>query len=332
MKRANFLIPAIAQTDNLLLAFYKAQQGKSHSRAVRVYRANLSENTELLKQQIMSGKVAVGNYRQFTIYEPKQRQISAPAFNEQVLHHALMNICHPFFDSAQIFDSYASRPGKGVHAALRRAQEYARSYPFYLKLDVRKFFDSIHHSVLKTQLLRQFKDRKLLHILYCIIDSYETEPNRGVPIGNLSSQYFANHFLTGLDRYIKETLRIKAYVRYMDDMVLWHSDKETLKQVLEKIRTYINNQLLCEIKPPNLNLIQYGLPFLGYLIFPHNTRLLQNSKRRFIHKINQTTRNYENGYWSQQTCSRSANSLLAFARFADTIYLRQQLFIKQNTN
>ena len=176
----------------------------------------------LLRQQLLSGEVEVGDYSYFKIYDPKEREICASAFREQVLHHALMNICHQYFERYQIYDSYASRPDKGVHAALHRAKTYSQRQFWFLKLDVKQFFASIHHTVLKKQLQHLFKDYELLTIFAHIIDSYAASPNRGVPIGNLSSQYFANHYLAGLDHFIKEELRCKRYVRYMDDMVLWN--------------------------------------------------------------------------------------------------------------
>ena len=234
MKAPRRLIEQVADPDNLRLAFWKARIGKSNGNNVSAYRKELGKNLLLLREQILSGDVMVGNYRFFTIYDPKERQICAAAFSEQVLHHALMNVCHPIFERVQIYDSYASRKGKGVYAALERAQVFTNKNQWFLKLDVRKFFDSIHQATLKTQLARIIGDGKVLWLLYQIIDSYCTIPGRGVPIGNLTSQYFANHFLAELDHCIKEKLRIKAYVRYMDDFVLWHSEKQIY-------RLYSNN-------------------------------------------------------------------------------------------
>jgi retron-type reverse transcriptase len=264
MRRAGKLIEAIAEMDNLRLAAWKAAKGKRHSRQVLAYTARLETNLADLQKDIVSGKVSVGNYHYFKIYEPKERQICASAFGEQVLHHALMNICHPYFDSYLIEDSYASRQGKGVHAALDRAHEFTQKNTFFLKLDVKKFFDSIHQGVLKSQLARRFKDERLLQIFFQIIDSYQVQPARGVPIGNLTSQYFANHYLAGLDRFIKQQLCCTAYVRYMDDMLLWHSDKQQLRQAEKHIAHYVEGNLRCTLKPTQLNRTALGVPFLGY--------------------------------------------------------------------
>ena len=268
----------------------------------------------------------MGNYRYFKIFEPKERQICASAFREQVLHHALMNICHPYFERSLIFDSYASRKGKGTSAAIERAKIHTKRYPFFLKLDVRKFFESIYHPVLKEQLNRLIKDKVVLSLFYQIIDSYTAHHERGLPIGNLTSQYFANHYLSSLDHFIKEDLGIKAYVRYMDDMVLWHDDKTVLQSAYAAIKTFVENTLASQLKPELLNYSSCGLPFLGYLIRPYLMRLSQRSKQRFIKKMTIIEQHYHSETWQESDCQRRALPLLAFIKHADTEGLRQRIF------
>lgn len=325
MKRATHLIPLISDMENLELAFWKASKGKRYAGQVLAYQQDLNFQLITLQQQIQTGLVDVGNYRFFKIYDPKEREICASAIREQVLHHAIMNICHPFFERKQIDDSYACRKGKGTYAALARAKFFTKKNDFFLKLDVLKFFASIHHEVLKQQLRRMFKDTRLIEILDKIIDSYEASPNRGMPIGNLSSQYFANHFLSGLDHFIKEKLRIKAYVRYMDDMVLWHQDKKVLQTALISITDYVENQLLCELKPPIINRSRCGLPFLGYVVYPYQIRLNRRSKARFIRKMKAIEAKYQVGEWDEATCQRHALPLIAFTRHADSKALRKKI-------
>lgn len=325
MKRANNLIPVIADPDNLRLAFVKARKGKRYTRQVLDFQDRLDENLLVLREQLQSGLVDVGNYRYFKIYDPKEREICACAFPEQVLHHALMNVGHDHFERKQIYDSYACRLGKGTYAALDRAKKYTRKYRWYLKLDVQKFFANVHHGVLKAQLSGMFKDRRLLEILGKIIDSYEDLEERGLPIGNLTSQYFANHYLSGLDHFVKERLRVKAYVRYMDDMVFWADDKQTLKAVLQEVEGYIRDQLRCELKPPILNQIKYGVTFLGYRVFPYHMHLSQRSKQRFIKKINQLNHQYETGTWNEAECQRKVLPLLAFTQHANTLAFRKKV-------
>ena len=328
MKRKNYLIDSIIHPDNLRLAFWKASKGKRWGENVLAYQKNLDENLLILRSQIESGLVSVGNYQYFRIFEPKEREICASAFDEQVLHHALMNICHEDFERFQIYDSYASRKGKGTYAALARAQKYAKQYDWYLKLDVRKFFASIHHQVLKSQLRALYKDLRLLEILNKVIDSYEATSNRGLPIGNLTSQYFANHYLAKLDHIIKEQFQAKAYVRYMDDVVFWHNEKRQLEILFQKVQDYVKTNLLLELKPKQLNRIRHGLPFLGYRIYPHTLKLTQRSKRRFIKKFAQLEENYHSGLWDEATCQRRAMPLLAFISYANTQGLRESIILQ----
>ncbi len=325
MKTANQLIEPIADPENLRLAFWKASKGKRHAVEVLAYQKDLDKNLGELRAQILRGVVEVGSYRYFKIYEPKERQICASAFKEQVLHHALMNICHPYFEKQLIFDSYASRKGKGTYAAIERAQYYAYQNRFFLKLDVRKFFDSIQHDVLKAQLARVFEDKKLLSIFNQIIDSYEAQPKRGLPIGNLTSQYFANQFLSPLDHFLKDHKSIRCYVRYMDDMVLWHNDKEVLIQWRDDIIRFIKTELSCDLKPELLNFTTCGLPFLGYLIFHKKIRLTQQSKQRFIRKASDVETFYNMGEWSEMKCQMHILPLLAFVQHADTEGFRSYL-------
>jgi len=358
MKRAKHLIEQIAEPDNLRLAFWKARKGKTHSHGVEIYRADLDLNLMNLREQILSGLVEVGNYHYFKVYEPKERQICAAPFGERVLHHALMNICHESFERHQISDSYASRIGKGTYAALEQAQRFSCNYRWYLKLDVRQFFATVHHGVLREQLGRLFKDPKLLEILGKILDSYETDLTvpaalaagsisgetlefqpgypaakaagtaRGLPIGNLTSQYFANHYLSGLDHFVKKELGVKAYVRYMDDMVLWSDEKTELQKALASILEFVEQRLLCELKPAQLNNTAQGLPFLGYRVKPYHTRLLGQSKRRFVRKFRLAEEMLHSGEWSQATYQRHLLPLLAFTQHADTAGFRKKVVLK----
>lgn len=328
-KKANHLIESIADMDNLRLAFWKARKGKSYSGQVERYRSDLEANLIRLREQILTGAVEVGNYHFFKIFDPKERQICAPAFAEQVLHHALMNVCHEYFERVQIFDSYACRKGKGTYAALDRAKSFTEKNGWFLKLDIRKFFDSVHHGVLKNQLDRRFKDWAVLRIFEKIIDSYETQSGRGLPIGNLSSQYFANHFLNGLDNSVKNDLRAKCYVRYMDDLVLWHDDKRFLKNARREIEHYVETELRCALKPPLLNQAAQGMTFLGYRLFPDRLLLAQHSKKRFVRKYREIEENYRSGTWDEAYCQRKVLPLLAFVQHAETLAWRKKIILPE---
>ena len=325
MERQGRLLEKIAEMENLQLAFYKAKKGKASKREVLKYGKHFQENLLNLRQQILSCRVIPGNYRYFTIYDPKKRLICAAPFGQRVLHHALMNVCHLFFEKVQIFDSYASRPGKGTYAALERAKQFNCHYKWFLKLDYNKYFDSLDHIILKKQLNSIFKDRDLLIIFYKIIDSYRAKPNQGVPIGNLTSQYFSNHYLAIADHYVKETLKIKAYVRYMDDMVLWHNDKKTLIKAGLKLDKFSACQLKLTLKPFCLNQNLKGLPFLGYLLYPDKIRLAHRSCGRFIKKYNMYEKNLKSGKWTEKEYQIHILPLIAFTKHANAKEFRKKM-------
>ncbi len=329
MKRGIQLITAITDPNNMRLAYWKAGKGKRYSHQVKVFQKDLDKNLLTLRGEIQRGDIFIGNYHYFKIYDPKEREICAAPFREQVFHHALMNICHPYFERVQIYDSYASRIGKGTHAAIARAQEYSRQYDYYLKLDVQKFFASLHHSVLREQVKRIIKDKYVLNLFKTLIDSYSASPERGVPIGNLTSQYLANHYLSGLDHFIKETLQIKGYVRYMDDMVLWHDSKNHLKEARDTIQHYLETQLYCTLKPEQLNKTRRGLSFLGYQVFPYQIRLTQRSKLRFMKKMGIIETQYYLGNWTETMCQVYVRPIFSFIRKANTQQKKVCLYKKK---
>ncbi|MBC7507730.1 MAG: RNA-directed DNA polymerase [Ferruginibacter sp.] len=324
MKRTNHILEQVADMDNLYLAFWKAKKEKPANSEMLAYQQQLQVNLLQLSNQVLTAGVCIGNYHYFKIYDPKERQICAAAFSERVLHHALMNICHDSFEKYQVYDSYASRKGKGIYAALERAACYQKKYKWYLKLDIRKYFDSINHDVLAQQLKKRFKEKNLLKIFASIINSYATNEKTGLPIGNLTSQYFANHYLAVSDHFIKEKLHCTAYVRYMDDMVLWDNCKEALMEKGRQLNNFIQQKLLLQLKLFCLNSTKKGLPFLGYLVFNDTISLNKNSRTRFIKKMKNYTYNLSAGLWSQQDYQRHVLPLVAFTQHANSFGFRKK--------
>jgi retron-type reverse transcriptase len=326
MKRIGQLMDAIAAPDNLRLAFWKAAKGKRTKADCRAFRENLELNLGKLRGDLLSGQVGVGDYRYFTIHDPKERTICAASFRERVLHHALMNVCEPVLERAAIFDSYACRKGKGRLAAIERAQGFARQHAWFLKMDVRKYFDSIDHSILTGLLARKFKDRAVLELLGSIIGSYGTAPGRGLPIGNLTSQHFANFYLGPLDRFVKEDVGRRAYVRYMDDFVVWGGDADDLRQVRDRTQAFLAQELSLELKSNTaLNRTARGMDFLGYRLFPHTVRLARRSKVRFARKFRRCEQTYLRGQWSELHLQQRMLALLAFVMPADSLAYRRHV-------
>ena len=325
MKRFGNLIGEIAGFENLRLAFYKAQRGKQGRQEVVEFRDNLEENLAGLSWQILSGDVSVGNYRHFMIFDPKKREICAAAFGERVLHHAIMNICHPIFERNLIYDTYATRIGKGVYSALDRARGGLARHSYVVKLDVRKYFDSVSHEILKHKLRHIFKDNVLLSIFDRIIDSYESSGGRGLPIGNLTSQYFANFYLSGLDHYAKEVLKLPVYVRYMDDILFFADGKADIIMALSHVVAYVEEQLDLKFKSPIVITTDQQLSFLGYRLGKHVIWLNGKSRKRFVHKMKVYHRLIDDEQWSEEMFFAHITPLLSFVEHAYTLQYRKNV-------
>lgn len=325
MYRQGDMMNAIAARGNLLLAFWKAQRGKRLRREVLAFRENLEAEVARLHRALLYGPLELGPYRMFRVFEPKERVICAVPFRDRVLHHALMNECAPIFEAYQIWDSYACRVGKGTHRAVERAQTFAQRGKHFLKFDIRKYFDSIDHGILLSQLFRRFKDARLLDVFAAIIGGYAHTPGKGIPIGNLTSQCFANHYLARFDHFVKETLRCRHYVRYMDDFVLWDDDRKQLCAWREEAGAFLRETLLLTPKTPSLNCSLLGMTFLGYRIFPRRITLAHRSRVRFKRKLAFAHGRLASGLWSEEETARHVEPLLSFVRHANTTAMRNRV-------
>lgn len=309
MKRVEFLFDRILERENLLLAYAKASRGKCLRRERIEFGENLEVNLAALAQGLREMSYPVGNYSRFTIHDPKEREICAAAFSERVLHHALMNVCGPHFERWMIFDSYASRKGKGQLRAVRRAQEFAGRCRWFLKCDIRKFFDSIPHGRLLVKLESKIKDPFVLAWFEKLVGTYEKSPGRGLPIGNLTSQYFANLYLDGMDRLAS------PYVRYMDDFVFWGNDKDSLLSLRDRVETFANAELGLELRQmPFVNRTRAGMDFLGFRVFPDCVALSRASARRYIARVRGIVRHCSD----EKRAQMRLTSMTAFAVQADS--------------
>ena len=315
MKRIGNLLDAVLERDNLRLAFSKALRGKRRQPEVRRFAAELDQRLQRMAEQLRDGTFPVGRFHQFVIRDPKERIITAPCFDERVMHHALMNVCEPWFDRWLVPDSYACRVGKGRIAALQRTQAFAGRFDWFLKFDIRKYFDSVSHERLLDRLARRFKDDKLIGLFAKIIHSFRGMLGQGLPIGSLTSQHFANFYLGWFDRHVKERLRIRGYVRYMDDMALWAADRETLKAALRASEDFLSGELGLELKAaPYLNRTGEGMDFLGARVFREHTILNRRSRRRFRRGLADLEERHEQGELDEQQLQQRATALTAFTR------------------
>ena len=325
MKRAGFLIEQVADMDNLRMAFHKAQRGKSDKAEVIAYREDLEQNLMRLRAQILDGKPDIGKYKLFKIYDPKERVVCAAAFQERVLHHALMNICGSYFEQQMIATTYANRIGKGAYKALELAHKSMGQYKYVAKLDVRKYFDSISHDVLKKQLCRIYKDLRLLDVWDSIIESYSVTEGRGLPIGNLTSQYLANFYLSGLDHYAKEQLQMPVYIRYMDDILLMMNDMSLLKTAVKEIGHYADTHLQLTLKEPIIQRTSERMDFLGYSLCGRKIGLSYRSKRRFESKFRYAEKQFSSGIWTENEYQAHVIPLMAFVQHGYTKRYRTKI-------
>jgi RNA-directed DNA polymerase len=328
MKRYGGLFARVVAFDNLLLAARKAQRGKQHRSSVARFLFRLEPEFLTLQDELRAGTYRMRPYRTFTIYEPKQRQICAADFRDRVVQHAICHVLDPVFEAGFIYDTYACRRSKGTHAAVRRAQRFSRRFASVLKGDVRKYYQSIDHPVLKTLLRRTLKDKALLALLDRIIEHPipAGTPGKGLPIGNLTSQYFANLYLGALDHLVKDRLGLRGYVRYMDDFLIFAADKPRLHDTLATVRTFLHTALRLGLKEQAVRLapVTQGIPFLGCRIFPRLIRLNSRTWARVRRRIRGLEAAYRRGLIDEATLVRSVTSMLGHIRHADTLAARRR--------
>jgi hypothetical protein len=235
-----------------------------------------------------------------------------------------MTIAEPILDAYQIDDAYACRKGKGTRKAVLKAKKFSAAHDWYLKMDIRRYFDSIDHEILLKLLSRKFKDKELNNLFRTLLGTYHTKNGKGLPIGNLISQHFANFYLATFDHWIKEERKIKGYLRYMDDFIVFGDKKETLKKELRLIESYLSEFLELKLKDATqLNRCQRGMPFLGYRIFPNDIRLAPASKKRFIRKFKQYEANCKKRKWTEKELLRHIEPLIEFTKLADSVAFRK---------
>ncbi|MDC1309472.1 reverse transcriptase/maturase family protein [Opitutales bacterium] len=322
MKRVGHLMPGIVKWENLLLAFCRAERGLSDKYEADVYRENLDENLRFLRDGLADRSFPFGEYHSFEVRDPKTRMIHAPAFRERVAQHAIFNLCEPIMEKKLVDDCFACRKGKGTHEALKRAQVFARRYKWYLKLDVRRYFDSVVHSQLLEMLGRVFKDAHLLKLFAQIIGGYETERGRGLPIGSLASQFFANHYLSQLDRTCKQVLRVPGYLRYMDDFILWGYEREVLMKAREGVEKELDKIGLQLKKRAHPERVRGGVPFLGHTVHPFRMEPDRRARVRFSRKIRSLEWQANEGMIDELELQQRHQCLLGFGSLSNLINLQ----------
>ncbi|MBM4467631.1 MAG: RNA-dependent DNA polymerase [Chloroflexi bacterium] len=346
MKTYRHLYAQVWSFDNLYLAYRRARKGKRGQEPAANFEFDLEGNLLQLQEELATKTYQPGPYHSFYIHEPKRRLISAAPFRDRVVHHALCNVIEPIFERRFIDDSYANRVGKGTHRALDRCTFFARRYSYVLQCDVQQFFPSIDHAILRGILTRYIADGDVVWLVDRILKSgvgvlseeYEMQwfPGddltaslrpRGLPIGNLTSQFWANVYLSELDQFVKRTLKCPAYIRYVDDFLLFGGDKPTLHAWRAAIIAFlITLRLRLHEASAQVYPVTTGIPFLGFRVYPAHRRLKRRKGIAFQRRLKQLLAAYAAGAVEQEQLDAAVRGWVAHVSHGDTYGLRRAVF------
>jgi hypothetical protein len=333
VRRAGGLWPQIAAFDALVAAAWRASRGKRTSAAAARFLERVEPECLALERELSDGSWRPSRATRFEILDPKPRTITAVPFRDQVVHHALIAALEPVFERRMIADSFACRRGKGTHAALRRARQFVRCHRYFLKLDVKSFFDSVRHDVAVETIARCMKDRRVVDLCRTILRGAPEEPDTGVglSIGALTSQWFANLLLDRLDHFAKERLRVPGYVRYMDVFVLFDDDRDRLHAQHDEVRRFLAEHLCMRLKDKATILapVSEGLPFLGWLVFRGTTRLRPENKRRYAWRLRYRHWQFVTGLRTEGSYLQAVASVHEHMRHGRTLGLRRAWSAKE---
>jgi retron-type reverse transcriptase len=342
VKSVGGLFGKVIDFQNLLDASRKARIGKRFKRDVLAFEFGLERELLKLQDELAAGSYVHGPYRRFTIHDGKSREISAAPYRDRVLHHALCAVLEPVLEPAFYFHSYACRKGKGTHKALLVASRYARDSRYVLKCDIVKFYPSVDHGVLKGMLARKIRDHEVRRLCGLIIDSWcaagpvayfpgddlftPLGRARGLPIGNLTSQFFANLYLSGMDHFIKEKIGCRKYLRYMDDFLVFGDDKLALGEVRARITGYLETlRLKLHEGKSRVYRCDDGPGFLGFRIFPRFRLLARGNAGRARRRFRKMRDSYSRGLLAPAEVTRSVGSWVAHAVWGNTFRLRRKI-------
>jgi len=344
MKRYGNLYSEIINFENILLSSRQAQKGKRFRDNVLDFNYHLETELIRLQKQLTDKTYQPGAYRTFCLTNPKSRLISAAPYRDRVVHHILCNIIVPIFERTFVADSYANRLGFGTHRALNKFTHFARNSRYVLQCDIRKYFPSIDHIILKELIRRKIKCADTLWLIDTIIDNSNEQEividyfpgddlltpvsrRRGLPIGNLTSQFFSNIMLNNFDHFVKEQLKILKYVRYVDDFALFSDDRKLLADARLAIEEYLT-KLRLKIHPVKSQLFEtkIGASFLGFRVFSDRIRVRNSNLHQARRRLKRLQIDYAQGRIELNQVTQSIRSWIAHLEHGDTWQLRKQIF------
>ena len=335
MKTYKKLYEKLYSTENLMSAFRKARKGKSKKNYIINFESNLERNIAILQRDLRLKKYNPSKLKKFIIRDPKTRTIHSSIFRDRIIHHAIINIIQPTYEKVFIYDSFASRKKKGTHLAVKRLEYFINKVssngmkiknPFnnnsirgyILKADIKHYFATIDHEVLINILRKKIADKDFIGLIKIVLNNFDTH-TKGLPLGNYTSQFFANVYLNHLDYFIKHQLKAKYYIRYVDDFVILHKDKRILFQYMNKIEKYLKF-LKLELHPDKseIHALRNGITFLGYRIFYHYRLLRKRNIRYFNKKLNEKLELYNNGLIDDKKLKGFLDGWEGYSKFANT--------------
>jgi RNA-directed DNA polymerase len=341
--------------ENLYLASQKAKNRKRYKPAALEFNYELEANLHNLQSELAAGSYLPGEYRYFKIYEPKERDIYAAPYRDRVVHHAIVNIIEPLWERSFFFHSYACRVDKGMHRAIDVCQNYLRRNDYVLKCDIKKYFPSIDHEILKTILRSKIKDERFIGLIELMIDSAPEmespfviypgddlitlmERKKGIPIGNLTSQFFANLYLNELDSWMKHQKKASFFIRYMDDFLVFHNSKHYLSGLKSELHEFLPSlRLSLNIKKSQIFPAKNGVAFLGFHIQRNKRRLRKENIRRFVRRMKSHQTLYADDMMTLKEVQQSLHAWVGHAGHGDTKKLIGKLLynyplVKKKTN
>ena len=309
-------LSTIADWHNVAWALARAARGKRGLPEVQAALSNAEQTIAGIAADLRQARLPVGRYHAFVIRDPKRREIHAPAFADRVAHHAIVRQLEPVFERVLLPTVFACRPGKGAQSAVFHAQRQARRFDWVMHLDIRHYFPAIDHARLRQQLRRRFRGDGLA-LLDAVIAAHRHDEGRGLPIGALSSQHFANHYLNDADRWCLTRPGIRAHVRYMDDFLLWADDKASLLRLRDEFGNYLREQLALTIKPPLIQRSERGVLFCGVRIKPFSLRPSQRRQCRYRQAVALWEQRWRGGEIDSLTLQRGVGAARAILLPAD---------------
>ncbi len=330
MKTNKNLYQELCSKENLALAFKKAQKRKSRKPYVIEFNNNLDENLKILREKLLSEGYKPKPLRTFIIRDPKVRKIRKSYFVDRIVHHAICNVLEPIFEKRFIYDSFANRKGKGTSNAIKRFDKFKQKVSknntrncYVFKADIKHYFDEVNHSILIDILRKKINDEKLISLISKVLKNHSNMV--GMPLGNMTSQFFANCYLNELDQFVKNELKIKYYIRYVDDFVILHDSKESLESYKEKIDIFLKEKLQLELHATKskILLLEQGISFLGFRHYSYHRLLRKANIKTMRKKI--TQKDYD-------SLCEFLEGWISYANHADTYNLKNKITNTIETN